>query len=293
MSPITWAYRDYVHPNQSSAGPRLRIDQWTVAWVAAMGEGVSNVFPAILSSDDDERRITEFLAQHDQLIADGWEETATSLSRRFLQKLCGIRPIYATPRIEGNEVIIESGTLSPTENASFVDRRIVRLSSEETARRWHHQWVSEQESTGYVEFLPRERETPPTELLPPDAVLDDTAVRRQKIFEEFYRDKTVVSTRWYLDDSDLVTWQRLRVFQDGSTDVWLHDQVVGFDDEENAVFFIREGHGCDLEQIAQLGKVPKTPPPTERADSPLFPFKHYGGWISDTNSIPGLDDEEP
>ena len=55
---------------------------------------------------------------------------------------------------------------------------------------------------------------------------------------DFYRDKSVSETEWWLNDQCLpdFVWARLRVFNDGTADACLAEGVTlyGFDNRENA-----------------------------------------------------------
>lgn len=62
---------------------------------------------------------------------------------------------------------------------------------------------------------------------------------------EFYRSKSVSAVEWWLHDCDLprhLTWARLRVFSDGTSDVcWAEGtKRYGFDSQEYAGYFLSE-----------------------------------------------------
>ncbi len=60
----------------------------------------------------------------------------------------------------------------------------------------------------------------------------------------FYRAKSIVRTEWWVHECDLplLTWARLRVFNDGTADAcWAEGtKLYGFDAEEFAGFFLLE-----------------------------------------------------
>src|SRR5262245_5476498 len=90
--------------------------------------------------------------------------------------------------------------------------------------------------------------------------------------EDFYRGKRVTREEWFVNDLDLVSWARLRVFDDGTADVWDHGELWGFFNEASARFMIREGHYVDLPRLASLGDTPLCQPPREQADAVNQPF---------------------
>lgn len=94
----------------------------------------------------------------------------------------------------------------------------------------------------------------------------------------FYRGKKVVREEWFVGDLDLDLWARLRVFDDGTADVWDHGEIWGFVNEACARFMISEGHYVDLSQLASLGKSPLCEPPKQQANAPNQPFKWGGDW---------------
>ena len=61
---------------------------------------------------------------------------------------------------------------------------------------------------------------------------------------DFYRDKRVRETEWWLHSCDLPTlqWARLRVFNDGTADSCFgpHEILFGFDNRDYAGYFLSE-----------------------------------------------------
>jgi hypothetical protein len=96
--------------------------------------------------------------------------------------------------------------------------------------------------------------------------------------EDFYRGKRVVYEEWFVNDLDLVTWARLRVFDDGTADAWEFGALAGFENEGYARHMIAEGHYVDSRELASLGEVPRCDPPIARASAAGQPFRYYGSW---------------
>ena len=94
--------------------------------------------------------------------------------------------------------------------------------------------------------------------------------------DDFYRGKKAVCEEWFVNEGDLQSWARLRVFQDGTADVWDHGELWGFVNEASARFMIGEGHYVDLTVLKSIGKKPKCQPPRNIADATRETF-HFGG----------------
>ena len=105
---------------------------------------------------------------------------------------------------------------------------------------------------------------------------------------DFYRDKTVVATEWWLCSCSVpnLVWARLRVFNDGTADAcWAEGSTLyGFDRREFADFFLAEDEytsfngpaGWDAEDERETGVIAastKTPGWEETASQP---FEYLG-----------------
>jgi hypothetical protein len=98
--------------------------------------------------------------------------------------------------------------------------------------------------------------------------------------EEFYRGKHVVREEWFIHEGDLLSWERLRVFNDGTADVWAYGELWGFLNEACARFSIREGHFVHPSRVGSTGKTPGSEPPREQADANDQPFHWGGDWAT-------------
>ncbi len=94
--------------------------------------------------------------------------------------------------------------------------------------------------------------------------------------EEFYRDKHVVREEWFVNDGDLASWARLRVFSDGMADVWDYGELWGFVNEACARFSIREGHYVHPSRAGS----PRADAPKHQADAIDQPFRWGGDWCT-------------
>jgi hypothetical protein len=114
---------------------------------------------------------------------------------------------------------------------------------------------------------------------PPEPEPDPRHLKDSISRDDFYRGKHVAHEEWFVNDLDLVTWARLRVFNDGTADVWEQGSTIsGFVDESHARFYIGEGHYVDLPFLEQQGDSPRSPTPTEQADAAGQSFRYYGVW---------------
>ena len=236
---------------------------------------------------NDEQRLAEFLALCERLEADGWEETETSKSHRVLQHPADDPQVMWQAWIEECRVKLERSLLPSQEP---IHGRIVDLADPETAQAWLDRWVCEREAEGFVEYQPRRQSTPRE--IDPEAILYDSDVKRAEIEVDFYRNKEVVRSQWFVNDMDLHTWFRLRVFQDGMADVWEFDRLNGYDNEEEATGSILEMGARDPEELIAEGSPPETEPPVERAENPLYPFRYYATSYGGGNLIPGETEDE-
>jgi hypothetical protein len=110
--------------------------------------------------------------------------------------------------------------------------------------------------------------------------------------EVFYRGKHTVHEEWFVNDGDLMAWARLRVFDDGTADVWEFGQLWGFVNEACARFMIREGHYVDLLRLVSLGEKPLCEPPKEQANAANQPFHWGGDWYTGLDE-PGASADQP
>ena len=98
--------------------------------------------------------------------------------------------------------------------------------------------------------------------------------------EEFYRGKQLLREEWFIHDSDLLSWARLRVFSDGMADVWDHGELWGFVNEACARFMIREGHYVHPSRVASAGEIPRCEAPRDQAEADNQPFHWGGDWCT-------------
>jgi hypothetical protein len=102
--------------------------------------------------------------------------------------------------------------------------------------------------------------------------------------DQFYANKTVRCEVWLLHDLELIgrgalTWARLRVFDDGTADVWDSTGLNGFDSEEMARRYLREGHYVEMETLGAMTPIPKgAKPPAAKANSRGEGFRYFGVW---------------
>jgi len=70
---------------------------------------------------------------------------------------------------------------------------------------------------------------------------------------EFYKNKLVVRTEWWLHSCELpdLRWGRLRVFNDGTADSCFEEggTVYGFENEQYASYFLSEDEYVQFESI--------------------------------------------
>jgi hypothetical protein len=103
--------------------------------------------------------------------------------------------------------------------------------------------------------------------------------------DQFYSGKSVILTEWWLHDCDLpaLTWARLRVFDDGTSDASWEEggTLYGFDSQEYAGLFLAEDEyirfdRMDAEDEREHGlRLSDIAPPTW-ADRPAQPFEYLG-----------------
>lgn len=104
----------------------------------------------------------------------------------------------------------------------------------------------------------------------------------------FYHNKTVMMTEWWLEDCAFpdIHWARLRVFSDGTADVTFRegDLLYGFMNQESAGYFLSEDEymrfaslDADDEQAYGIPLTALTPP--QWSDDDHQPF-HYIGTYS-------------
>ncbi len=62
--------------------------------------------------------------------------------------------------------------------------------------------------------------------------------------KEFYRGKSIIKIEWYLHDCDLpeLTWGRLRIFNDGTSDSCFEEggKLYGFENRDYASYILSE-----------------------------------------------------
>jgi hypothetical protein len=118
----------------------------------------------------------------------------------------------------------------------------------------------------------RKKPSPPQPAIDPKYVMDSIAR------EDFYRGKQVVHEEWFVYDRDLVTWVRLRAFDDGTTDVWEPEgMLTGIAEERFARHYLGEGHFVAPRELATWeGQVPQCEPPMEQASAAAQHFRYYG-----------------
>jgi hypothetical protein len=101
----------------------------------------------------------------------------------------------------------------------------------------------------------------------------------------FYSQKTVARTEWWLDECAFPTavWARLRIFSDSSADACLGqgEKLYGFDSAEYAGYFLGEdeyvrleGLDSEDERVHEI-RIAELHPPNWR-DSPEQPFEYLG-----------------
>jgi hypothetical protein len=98
--------------------------------------------------------------------------------------------------------------------------------------------------------------------------------------EDFYRGKKVTPEEWFVNDGDLLAWARLRVFDDGTADVWDFGELWGFVNEASARFMIREGHYVHPSRVTSKGQTVLSDAPREQADANDQPFHWGGDWCT-------------
>lgn len=283
MPPYPMISRIYRHPRRAEQYS-ISISGQSVGSNAPDGTDLAEL-DAQLEQLDEEQRLDGYLALCERLESDGWEETERSKSHRVLQHPADDPQIMWQAWIEDSRVKLEMLV-----RLSYTHGRIVDLADPDTAQAWLDRWVCEREAEGFVEYQPRRQSTPRE--IDPAAILYDSDVKRAEIEADFYRNKEVVRSQWFVDDMDLHTWSRLRVFQDGMADVWEFDRLDGYDNEEEATGSILETGARDPEELIAEGSPPETEPPVERAENPLYPFRYYGTWSDGGNLIPGETEDE-
>lgn len=131
-------------------------------------------------------------------------------------------------------------------------------------------WVGAVEE--YTSVLGR----PPTPKERALIVRDD--VRKIAIgLEQFTSRKKVEFDVWYRHDIE-PSWARLRVYSDGTADIWRDGALLGFEAEQDARHFIEEDHFVPLSRFEEImGHPPEDEPPIEVA-SRIDSFRYFGTW---------------